>query len=150
MKTLRDMRDRRDILARLERLQPNAAAGWGTMTAPQMICHLSDSFRAALGEKQTSPSNNLFKGWVMKPAALWVPVAWPHGIATRPEIDQRIGGTRPAEFEADMKQLRIRFDRFCNWDGEYAPHAMFGQMTRRERTRHAYLHMDHHLRQFGV
>jgi hypothetical protein len=27
---------------------------------------------------------------------------------------------------------------------------MFGQMSRTERMRHAYLHFDHHLRQFGA
>jgi hypothetical protein len=86
----------------------------------------------------------------MKWAALWVPLPWPHGIKTRPEIDQQRGGTPPAEFASDLEKLRILLERFCASQGEFGPHPMFGQMSRAERMRHAYLHMDHHLRQFGA
>ena len=34
-------------------------------------------------------------------------------------------------------------------DGEFASHAMFGQMSETERMRYAYLHLDHHLRGGG-
>jgi len=71
------------------------------MTAHQMICHLSDSFRSALGEKQISSSSTLFKRTIYKWAALWVPLPWPHGIKTRPEMDQQQGGTQPVEFASD-------------------------------------------------
>ena len=49
-----------------------------------------------------------------------------------------------------METLRILFERFCSSDGKFAPHTMLGQMSRTERMCHAYLHMDHHLRQFGA
>jgi hypothetical protein len=120
------------------------------MSAHQMICHLSDSFRAALSEKHVSSSSTLFKRTIYKWAALWVPFRWPHGVKTRPEVDQQQGGTRPVEFSSDVENLRILFERFCGWKREFAPHAMFGQLSRTERMRHAYLHMDHHLRQFGA
>jgi uncharacterized protein DUF1569 len=76
------------------------------------------------------------------------PVA--RGIKTRPEMDQQQGGTPPAEFASDLETLRILLERFCTSEGEFVPHAMFGQMSRIERMRHAYLHMDHHQRQFGA
>jgi hypothetical protein len=120
------------------------------MSAHQMICHLGDSFRAALGEKQVSPSCTLFKRTIYKWAALWVPLQWPHGIKTRPEMDQQQDGTRPVEFASDVEKLRTLFDQFCRSKGEFAPHAMLGQLSRAERMRHAYLHVDHHLRQFGA
>jgi hypothetical protein len=34
-------------------------------------------------------------------------------------------------------------------DGEFASHAMFGQMSKTERMRYAYFHLDHHLRGGG-
>jgi hypothetical protein len=121
------------------------------MSAHQMICHLSVSFRASPGEKQISPSTTLFKRTIYKWAALWVPLQWPHSIKTRPEMDQQQqGGTRPVEFASDVEKLRMLFDQFCGRKGEFAPHAMLGQLSRTERMRHAYLHMDHHLRQFGA
>lgn len=54
------------------------------------------------------------------------------------------------EFSCDIDELRTLFERFCTLDGEFAPHAMFGQMSKVERMRYAYRHIDYHLRQFGV
>ena len=120
------------------------------MSAHQMICHLSDASRSALSEKYISPSNSLLKRTILKPLALWVPISWPHGFKTRPEMDQRQGGTPPMDFASDMEELRSLLDRFCAWQGAFASHAMFGQMSKIERMRYAYRHIDHHLRQFGV
>jgi Protein of unknown function (DUF1569) len=150
MKTLFNIPDRNEVLDRLTALRPESQSRWGSMSARQMICHLSDSFRAALGEKQVSQSTTLFKRTIYKWAALWLPFHWPHGIKTRPEMDQQQGGTQPAEFASDLEELRILLDRFCKSVGEFAPHATLGQMSRTERMRHAYIHTDHHLRQFGV
>ena len=138
------------MLDRLTKLRPDNQPRWGTMSAHQMVCHLSDSFRASLGEKYISPSSTLLKRTLLKWVALWVPLPWPCGIKTRPEMDQQQGGTLPVEFASDLEKLRILFERFCTSEGEFGPHAMLGQMSRTERMRHAYLHMDHHLRQFGA
>ena len=40
------------ILRRIEALTPESERGWGRMTAHQMVCHLSDACRAALGERR--------------------------------------------------------------------------------------------------
>ena len=87
---------------------------------------------------------------VFKWTALWAPLQWPHGVETRPEMDQRHGGTRPEEFASDLEKLQILFGRFVKWQGEYAPHPILGPLSKTERMRHAYLHIDHHLRQFGA
>jgi len=150
MKTLLSPGDRNEILDRLAKVHPDRRPCWGTMSAHQMVCHLSDSFRASLHEKHISPSSTFLQRTLLKWVALWVPLQWPRGITTRPEMDQRQGGTPPTEFASDLANLRILLERFCTSRGEFAPHAMLGQMSRTERMRHAYLHMDHHLRQFGA
>ena len=150
MKTLLSPCDRNEILDRLAEVHPDSQPRWGTMSAHQMLCHLSDSFRASLGEKYISPSSTFSKRTLYKWVALWVPLRWPRGIKTRPEMDQQQGGTPPEEFASDLDKLRVLLERFCTSAGEFAPHAMLGQMSRAERMRHAYLHMDHHLRQFGA
>jgi len=124
MKTLLNDPDRSEVLDRLSRVRSDSPRRWGNMSAHQMICHLSDSFRATLGEKQISSSSTLFKRTIYKWAALWMPLQWPHGIKTRPEIDQQQGGTQPVEFASDVEKLRTLFDQFCGWQGEFAPHAM--------------------------
>ena len=150
MRTLLNDRDQKEVLDRLGRVRPDSQRRWGSMSAHQMVCHLSDSFRSAFGEKNVSSSTTLFKRTIYKWAALWVPLTWPHGIKTRPEMDQQQGGTHPVEFSSDVENLRILFGQFCGWKCDFAPHAMFGQLSRTERMRFAYLHMDHHLRQFGA
>jgi len=150
MKTLFNAPDRQEVLNRLTNLSVESQRRWGVMSAHQMICHLSDSFRAALGEKQLSQATNLFKRTILKWAALWLPLHWPHGIKTRPEMDEQHGGTRAVEFASDLTKLHILLERFCTSQGEFAPHPVLGPLSRTERMRHAYLHLDHHLRQFGV
>jgi hypothetical protein len=84
--------------------------------------------------------------------ALYLPVHWPTGIQTRPEIDQRCGGTTPADFEKDVAQLEALLERLANRarDQQWPAHPIFGGMSHRAWMRWAYLHADHHLRQFGA
>jgi Protein of unknown function (DUF1569) len=150
MKTLLNAADRQEVLKRLTNVYSGSQHRWGTMSAHEMICHLSDSFRASLGEKQLSPASTLFRRTLFKWIALWAPLPWPHGVKTRPEMDQHKGGTPPEEFASDLERLHALFNRFVSWQGKYAAHPILGPLSRNERMRHAYLHMDHHLRQFGA
>ena len=149
MKTLLNECDRDEILRRVSAVRPGSPRRWGKMTAPQMICHLTDSLRVALGEKYASADVTLVKRTLMKWTALWVPIPWPHGIKTRPEVDPQAAGTQPAQYETDVQELKLLFGRFCA-ASEFSPHSMMGPMSRNERMRWCYLHMDHHLRQFGA
>jgi hypothetical protein len=150
MKTLFDPADRHEVLNRLTKVRPESQRRWGSMSAHEMICHLSDSFREAFGEKELSTATSLFKRTLFKWAALWISLHWPRGIKTRPEMDQHQGGTPPEEFASDSERLRILFARYCAWLDEFAPHPILGPLSRSERMRHAYLHIDHHLRLFGA
>ena len=51
MKTLSNPRDRNELLVRFIKIGADSRPLWGAMSAHQMICHLSDSFRGSLGEK---------------------------------------------------------------------------------------------------
>jgi hypothetical protein len=149
MKTLAKPDIQQEVKQRLQTIGPGSQRRWGRMSANQMVCHLADSFRRTLGEKQAT---NLPPKKLMKLAALWLPVPWPHGFKTRPEMDQEIGGTPPVEFEEDRQVLLKLMDRFtCESPiPTFSPHPIFGQMSRKELMRWAYLHMNHHLRQFGA
>ncbi|HEY3122291.1 MAG TPA: hypothetical protein VGL15_16820, partial [Vicinamibacteria bacterium] len=91
MKTLSRERDRAEILRRLKDVRPESARRWGRMSAHQMVCHLSDSFRMVMGEKPVSHATSLFHRTILKWAALYAPLPWLRGIPTRPEIDQECG-----------------------------------------------------------
>lgn len=123
------------------------------MTASQMVCHLTDSFRSIMGERpSTSPPPLIprWRQWLMKLVALRLPFPWPHGVRTRADVDQERGGTPPQDFATDVAQLVRACERFAADESPRAPHYLFGPLTRREWCRWGYRHMDHHLRQFGV
>jgi Protein of unknown function (DUF1569) len=150
MKTLRDPATQREIRERVRQVAPDTPRQWGRMTAHQMICHLADSFRGVLGEKTLSLVPVPLPRKIMKFIALRLPMQWPHGLKTIPEIDQHIGGTRPAEFAADVASLALLVERFVSHSRTLGPtHPFFGPMAESDWMRWGYLHTDHHLRQFG-
>ena len=150
MKMLNDPHDKAAIVARLHQLRPDTVRLWGKMTVAQMVCHLNDSFLGMMGEKPAKIVR--FSLWrLTKPMALSGRMQWPQGVKTRPEFEQGIGGTPPAEFETDLQMLLATVERFVGTarSFEFRPHPMFGPMTEKEWMRWGYLHCDHHLRQFG-
>lgn len=152
MKSLANETDKADLLRRLQLVQPDSQRRWGKMTPHQMICHLNDSFKAGTGEKQVGSSSTFLSRTVMKWFALRVPLPWPHGLRTRSEMDQDRGGTRPVDFKRDAKELVATVERFSQPQRDFAwgRHPLFEDMSDAEWLRWGYLHMDHHLRQFGV
>ena len=152
MKTFARDSDFAEIQRRLKTVCPDSRRRWGRMDAHQMICHLSDSFLAVSGRKEMSIASGPFQRTLLKWMALYAPLPWPHGVPTRPEIDQTVGGTRPNDFRADvglLETLSIQFvAEITAIDGRW--HPIFGPMSRSDWLRWAYLHMNHHLRQFGA
>jgi hypothetical protein len=143
--------DRQNISSRLLQLLPQDLARWGTMSVHQMICHLDDSYKVALGEKYASPATGFLQKTLLKRLALDVPLQWGKGFPTRPELEQgNGGGSPPIEFRQDVDSLLSTFGRFCDaLPTPHLPHPIFGTMTVENWMRWGYLHADHHLRQFG-
>lgn len=147
MKSLLHADHKAEILERLQHIHPESPRRWGKMTPHQMICHLSDAFRLALGERSARSVQTILNTSIVKWVALYVPVPWPKSYPTMPEMDQMIGGTAPIAFARDMETLRTLIERFCAGERD-AAHPIFGPMTHKQWMRWGYLHMDHHLRQF--
>ena len=139
-------------IERLSKLEVTSVRRWGTMSSHQAVCHLGDSFLLALGERDVKEAPPFVPRSWMKRFALRAPMKWPRNLKTLPEVDQRVGGTRPVEFELDRQKLIGMLERFSRQDRDFAygVHPIFGVMTEWEWMRWGYLHMDHHLRQFGL
>lgn len=151
MKSLLDTRDRSEITHRVTQLRPDAARRWGRMSAHQMICHLTDSFYACLGDRPVEDKSTPFTRTFLRLVAVTVPMPWPKGVATMPEVDQEREGTPPAEFEADLGRLQTAMDAFVErMDPDSLKHPIFHKMSAAQWGRWAYRHVDHHLRQFGL
>ena len=151
MKTLARPADKAELLRRLREVQPDRVARWGQMSAHQMVCHVSDCFRMMTGEKRVRPGGTLLQRTFLKWTALYLPLSWPTGLPTSPEVDQAGGGTRPVDFAADMSGLVALVEVITAQSGSgRQQHPVFGNMSDASWLRWGYLHMDHHLRQFGA
>jgi hypothetical protein len=150
MKSLRNLRDQQNVFRRIAELSPDDRACWGYMSVHQMVCHLDDSYKCALGEKTASAATGVFQRTVLKFFALKAPMQWPRGVPTLPEVEQGKGGSLPVDFLQDVASLRSTLSHFCEGlPAPSLPHPIFGKMTAEDWMRWGYLHADHHLRQFG-
>jgi hypothetical protein len=152
MKTLAREQDQAELLARLGQLRPDSARRWGRMSVHQMVCHLADANRMALGRKAATAPCGLLQRTVVKWVALYAPMRWPPGIVTSPELDQLgVVATPPADFAADLAEVEALLRLMLADTRQLTlPHPVFGPMSEAAWLRWAYLHTDHHLRQFGV
>lgn len=152
MRNLQNTADRSEIVRRLRTVKPSTQPLWGKMSANQMICHLSDGFRGVTGEIKVAPTGTFFQRTVVKFMMINLPPVQVKNYPTAPEINQELGGTKPTEFAADLAELERMIECFVdektdcsNWS-----HPFFGRLTRREWSRWAYVHINHHLTQFGT
>jgi uncharacterized protein DUF1569 len=153
MKTLGNSADKEILLNRLRQIKPDSQRQWGRMTPHQMICHLNDSFKSVTGEREIAgDKSNLLTRSLVRWLALYAPLKWPHGVPTMPENDQEQGGTPPEDFRRDVDALCLMIERITAADKDFrwGHHPLFAEMSERDWMRWAYLHVDHHLRQFGV
>ena len=152
MKTAAREPDLSELIRRLRTVRPTSQRRWGRMTAHQMVCHLGDCCRMATGEKRVTQASTVVQRTVIKWMALYAPLQWPPGIVTRPEVDQEDGGSHPRDFANDLANADRLLRELTTRDGraQWPDHPIFGSMSRRAWLRWAYLHTDHHLRQFGA
>ena len=140
-----------ELVGRLGSLTPASRGRWGRMNAHQAVCHLSDSFKAVLGDRPVAATPFGLKRWIIRFVAFTLPIPWPKGVRTARKVDAEREGTPPDEFSADVEELRDLMGRFVETDGRtLEPHFFWGDMSRGMWGRYAYRHVDHHLRQFGV
>jgi hypothetical protein len=149
--SLTNANDLAAVLARLDRLRPDSERQWGTLTTTQMLTHVGEQIRICLGDKPVPPKNSA----LMRRLAKWYALrmtALPKNMRTLRELNPS-GGlmTPPTDFEQDRRTLHGLIERLVRLppDSQLA-HPVFGSLTKNELGQLTYLHLDHHLRQFGV
>jgi len=153
MKTMARRGDTTELVHRLRSVRPESAARWGRMSAHQMVCHLADALRVAVGEIEVKGRSSFLGRTLVKSIALYAPIPWPPGVPTSYELDQVEGrGTPPGQFEEDMEMAVGLMEDITAGLVPLGgtPHPIFGPMSRAAWLRWGYLHADHHLRQFGA
>lgn len=149
MKTVFDPAARAELIERMGRIPPDRAPLFGRMSAPQMVCHVSDALRAALGDLEVkSKGPRIFTNPIVRWLAIYH-LPWPRGkTKTAPEYLT----AQPAEWAADLATFRALMDRVAERgpNGKWAVHPLFGALSGKDTGALLWRHLDHHLQQFGV
>jgi hypothetical protein len=149
MRSLSDSRVLAALTERIERITPDQPRRWGRMTAHQMTVHLVQVAEAALGQHDFAIPPQTPRR-VIKLVALYLPVPWPRNLQTGADL----AATKviPEAFAADRRRaITTLADLASATPGRLAQrHPVFGPMTHGDWHRWAFLHVDHHLRQFGL
>jgi hypothetical protein len=139
------------LVARVEALRPDAPRQWGRMTVHQMLWHVNEAFRAALGDIAVRDQSNWFYRNLVRPFAFRAPFPWPKNAPTLPRFDAtRQQPAVDGEFDRLRGDLVALVRRFAAWQGEGQRHPAFGPLSQAEWQHWGWRHTDHHLRQFGA
>jgi hypothetical protein len=151
MKTLARQQDKEELLRRLRTLRADSQRRWGKMSVHQMVRHVGDACRIGCGDVVVSDASGLAQRTVIKWIALYTPLKWPPGIPTRPEIDQQIVAGGSSDFATDLARTIALVEALAARAGarDWPRHPIFGRLSGSAWMRWGYLHVDHHLRQFG-
>lgn len=146
MKTIFDSKTTGELVSRINTLQPDTKAGWGKMTAWQMLKHCTLSEEMFQGKKAYKRLfiGRLFGSMVLK-GILKNDAPLKLNQPTHPEM--KITGTGSWEEERN-KWIRLLQDYTDFYNNDFV-HPFFGKMSKEEIGKYVYKHTDHHLRQFG-
>jgi hypothetical protein len=143
--------DRLTLERRLVHLTEASAPRWGRMDCLQMLAHLTDGVRMALGElaiDRAAVEVPAFLKWapVRHAAIHWLPM--PKGAQTARELVTR----RAVSCDEERESLKRALKQLAALEGAqvWPNHPAFGRMGSRDWGALMYKHIDHHLRQFGV
>ena len=147
MKSVFHQADRLALAHRLDAVTTASTPLWGRMDSRQMLAHLSDGVRMALGELDVRPKGGPLRFAPLRHAIIyWVP--FPKGAPSAPELLAR----RAEDWDAERAALKHLLERLGALEGarEWPDHPAFGRMRSRDWGALMHKHVDHHLRQFGA
>jgi uncharacterized protein DUF1569 len=148
MKSIWEAHAQREIHDRLETVTADRRGRWGKMTSQQMVCHLTESLRMALGDLKVAPKRLPIRYPPLKQLIIYA-APFPKNAPTAPEL---IIGVTPNEMSRDIEALQQQLDRFVarGPGARFEDHPAFGRLSPRAWGVLVYRHMDHHLKQFGA
>lgn len=143
--TLFDEAARERIIARLDRLTPDARPRWGSMPATHLPPHLIDAFEMCFAEVEHPQRSGFFGTALGRFLVLKLPI--PRGRITAPP---EFHLTQPGDFAADRERAKGYLHRFADGpDQRWGVSPVFGKLSPKQWARLHYVHTDHHLTQFG-
>jgi hypothetical protein len=147
MPTIWDAPTRQTLVSRVRQLSPDAKGLWGKMNARQMLAHVNDAGKMALGELTAKPKKLPIRYFPIRELFIyWLPFA--KNLPTAPELQ----GRSADDWDAELREFEAVFNRLVaqQQKGAFPEHPAFGKMSARAWGVLVARHVDHHLKQFGV
>ena len=135
---------------RVKNVRPDSRRRWGTMTPDQMLHHLNLAVGSGLGFYDLPDESYLLSRTLFR----WILVDWfseqPQGL--RLPLNFVIPSDQHFDFDTEQAQLVqiIQSAGEAQTSDDWQPHPMFGRMFYLEWGKLVKMHIDYHLRQFGV
>jgi Protein of unknown function (DUF1569) len=149
MTSIYNPEDNQKIIDRINKLTPENQAQWGKMNVAQMISHCEAPIDVAFGNLDLKA--NFFMqllGKMLKKKIL-NSTEFKKDSPTAPEFIRK----NECDFEIAKANLISKINKFSEF-GEKAikttKHPFFGEMTLQDWDKLHVMHLDHHLKQFGV
>ncbi|WP_317622828.1 DUF1569 domain-containing protein [Myroides sp. JBRI-B21084] len=140
-----------EVVARINTLQPNTSAKWGTMNVSQMLAHCNVPF-----DYTYEPTKFKKPGFLMKfmlktfvKKLVTSPNPYKHNERTAPNFiitDQRDFALEKGKLIANILKTQELGAAYFEGKENFS----FGKMTAEEWNTLHYKHLDHHLNQFGA
>ena len=149
MKNLFEPATTEEVKQRMARLKPDSERQWGKMRPAQALAHCSVGMEVSVGLK--FPSRNLIGRLIGRRVLKTFLAGKPFPRNSPTDKSYVVKDER--DFSVERQRLLELIDRFAG-EGPAGctnhPHSFFGHLTPQEWAALNYLHLDHHLRQFGV
>lgn len=153
MGNLFNNRDNSEIIIRVSKIEANVTPLWGTMTANEMLCHIADVLKDAIGMREVKSAVPGILKPFMKIILLSKKPFRKHLPALKIYKQGNSGlGTRPTNFEYDKAVFKDLVRKAGTQGENYAlrEHPAAGRLNRDQYGYLLWKHTDHHLRQFGA
>ena len=150
MKTILNADGANDLTKRVNALHPTSQSLWGSMSVTEMLHHCNRATQSIL-EGKAPPKQSTFKQQVLKFMFLNVIKKLPKNATAPKRFNVKLSQLVPAEFEIERNEFLDLIDRFTKHKDEITlSHPRFGALKTKEWGKFVWMHLDHHLRQFGV
>ena len=150
MKNLFDEGVKKEILARIDSLQPDTKALWGKMNVNQVLRHMALAFDIPPGTLDpTVDKAPPMPKWLLK--FFLLNMKPPKAQAeTFKEMNMVSNNINPASFEEEKQKLKEAVERFYKTTSFIPVNKLAGKFSKNDWGKLNYNHTDHHLRQFGA
>lgn len=139
-----------NLVARVNNLSTNSERQWGTMNATEMLVHCNNANQLILNSPPSSRGDS-FKQNLMRIIFLHLPFSIPKNIQAPKPLRKKADSIPTESLDACKAEYLESIKTFKTYQfPKKMYHPVFGNLSAKEWGVATWIHLDHHLRQFGV